>query len=273
MDISKEEIQLLKKIREYGISAEVLSREEKEILQILILKGYIRVEKPVLSGWYYYTLTTSGHEMLEQQQSGLKSTLLSSCDFLDKEEENEDFENSSKNIDILEKNESIAIDVTQRYENEIVKEMEMFGWKIQNHQEIHKKGKAYGRTINIYNQNHVIKTKVSKHIRLHFHRSLELPNIDKIRRIESAIFALPFPEPPTEKSFLWPILFACIGGLILLANPNSAKNIFGIIVIVGWSIWWFYSKVKRQDEMLEICEQSINRKLELIRQLETLKAK
>lgn len=146
--------------------------------------------------------------------------------------------------------------------------MEQFGWSLQGRQEIHEEGDAEGAP-SILGDKYVIKTKVSHYVKLHFVRSLSLPNLDQIKKIESEYFNLPFPEPPTIKSFIWPSLFV-FGGLISLTNSDTGAGIVGFLLLGGLGGWWFYSKVKKRQKNLAICNQTIKRQEELINKLQSL---
>lgn len=121
----------------------------------------------------------------------------------------------------MERTESIVVQVSPEYENAKIKEMEMFGWNLQGRQEIHEEGEAYGRPSWLDKSEYVIKTKVYHYVKLHFVRSLSLPNLDKIQELENEYFGLyppAFPRlfPPGGITgiviwlflwFLWPLYY------------------------------------------------------------------
>jgi len=96
----------------------------------------------------------------------------------------------------MERTESVVVQVAPNYENEKIKEMEMFGWNLQGRQEMHEEGDAYGSPSLLDSSTYVIKTKVSHYVKLHFVRPLSLPNLDRIKPLEAQYFGLPFPEFP-----------------------------------------------------------------------------
>ena len=117
----------------------------------------------------------------------------------------------------MERTESLVVQVAPDYENNKIKEMQRFGWNLQNRQEIHEKGDAFGRPSFLDSSEYLIKTKVSHYVKLHFSRNLSLPNIDKIREFENEYFRVPFPVFPR------------------LAPPGG---IAGIILLFFWYPLW-----------------------------------
>ncbi|MDI6759864.1 MAG: hypothetical protein QMD05_03470 [Candidatus Brocadiaceae bacterium] len=93
----------------------------------------------------------------------------------------------------MERTESIVVQASPQYENNKSKEMELFGWNLQNRQEIHEKGDAYGRPSYISGNTYITKTTIKHYVKLHFVRGLSLPNLDKIKKIETEYLNLPFP--------------------------------------------------------------------------------
>jgi hypothetical protein len=147
--------------------------------------------------------------------------------------------------------------------------MEMFGWSLQSRQEIREEGEAYSRP-SLLGDEYIIKTKVYHYVKLHFTRNLSLPNLDKVKQIESEYFSLPFPPPPSWKG---PIILTAIWLFIvpcgLMAIEGTLANIvyLGGIALCGF---WFYSTWKKRKAARQICEQSLHRAKELVAQLETV---
>lgn len=96
----------------------------------------------------------------------------------------------------MERTESVVVQVAPDYENEKIKEMEIFGWNLQGRQEIHEEGEAYGRPSYIDSNEYLIKTTVYRYVKLHFKRSLNLPNLEKIKELEEQYYSLSFPKFP-----------------------------------------------------------------------------
>lgn len=117
----------------------------------------------------------------------------------------------------MERTESIVVQVAPYYENAKIKEMEAFGWNLQNRQEIHEEGDAYGRPSYIDRSEYIIKTTVYHYVKLHFVRSLGLPNIELVKALETQYFGLPFPRFPR---------LAPPGGLI------------GLVLLMFWYPFW-----------------------------------
>ena len=169
----------------------------------------------------------------------------------------------------MERTESIVVQVAPSYENNKIKEMEMFGWNLQSRQEIHEQGEAYGRPSFLSDSTYVVKTKVSQYVKLHFVRALNMPNLDQIKQIEDQYFTLPFPELPAPKSFLWPLLFILFA-IISISNPKAEGAIAAFIFCGAIGIFWLAFKLKKRQNNIETCMESIKRQEELINQLQSL---
>jgi hypothetical protein len=101
----------------------------------------------------------------------------------------------------MERTESVIIQVSPNYENAKIKEMEIFGWNLQNRQEIHEKGDAYAVPQFLDPSSYItgtvsVMTEVSKYVKLHFVRSLNTSNLDKIKILEDKYFSFPAPDFP-----------------------------------------------------------------------------
>lgn len=141
----------------------------------------------------------------------------------------------------MERTESIVIQVAPDYENVKIKEMEKFGWSLQNRQEIHEEGEAYGRPSFLDSDAYIIKTKVYHYVKLHFARSLSLPNLDKIRELENEYFGLP--EPSFPKQLPW---------MLRISIPWLLARFFGV-ELRGFFLFLFlgpywYNKYKNKYE-------------------------
>jgi len=144
--------------------------------------------------------------------------------------------------------------------------MENFGWSLASRQEIHEEGDAYGSPA-VFSDSYVIKTKVSPYVKLHFSRSLSLPNLDKIKQIESDYMALPFPGLPTTKSFLWPVACILIG---LFGFTGGSGMIAEAVLFLELGGFWLYIKIQKRQKNLAICLQSLERQKELVNHLKSI---
>jgi len=178
----------------------------------------------------------------------------------------------------MERTESFIIEMAPNYENAKIKQMEMFGWNLQGRQEIMGhlmeaktpdslfvamwRGGMEGATGKKYYE-------YDHYVKLHFVRSLNLPNLSKIKNLETECSNLPYPETSAIKSFIWPL------GLILVGLMSLTKpaGVGAFLIAGGGGGWWFYSKVKKRQENRAICEQSVKKHGELINQLESLNQK
>lgn len=112
---------------------------------------------------------------------------------------------------MTQRTESEIVQVAPDYENAMIKHMELFGWSLQGRQEIHEEGDTSGGP-SFLGDEYVAKTRVSHYVKLHFSRSQGLPNLDKIRALETEYndFEVDFPAllPGGVIGFLilWPLL-------------------------------------------------------------------
>lgn len=162
--------------------------------------------------------------------------------------------------------ESIVIQVAPNYENDKIKEMEMFGWDMHGRQEIHEEGDAYGRPSFISDSTYVTKTKVSHYVKLHFIRQHNLPNIDKIKQIESEYFSVPFPLPPSTLSFIMSAFFIFCGlvGLVQFGTKLLGST---MLFLCGGG-WWLFSNIKKQRKNRILREKGAEKQAELITKLQ-----
>ena len=176
----------------------------------------------------------------------------------------------------MERTESLVVQVAPVSENNKIKEMEMFGWSLQNRQEIHEEGDAY--IDSDYGGSYTIKTKVSHYVKLHFSRDLSLPNLGQIQQIEQEYFSLPFPASPPQT---WPVIFTSFFVFVLISSfatifspgatfgaVGGAMAIFAIPTVL--SLLWLKSRVKKRKAAKQICQQSLQRIEELIAQLQAI---
>lgn len=158
-----------------------------------------------------------------------------------------------KGVILMERTESIVVQVAPDYENVKIKEMESFGWNLHGRQEIHEKGDAYGRPSFIDRSEYIIKTKVYHYVKLHFTRSLSLPNLERIKALEAKYFSLPFPKFPR------------------LAPPGG---LFGFIIWMFlwfiWPLWYFFGyKPKKAAADAQLAE-TVQKQQEILSEVQKL---
>lgn len=168
----------------------------------------------------------------------------------------------------MDRTESNIIQVAPNYENNKIKEMEMFGWNLQGRQEIHEEGDAYGEE-SMFGNSYTVTTKVSHYVKLHFVRSLSLPNIEKIKAIEAEYYSKNFPPVPTIKSFILPALLLFFG-VISLLNPDVGSGFMVFLIFGGIGGWLIYSKLNKRKRNIAICEDSLKAQDALIAELKSL---
>lgn len=177
----------------------------------------------------------------------------------------------------MERTESLVVQVAPASENNKIKEMEMFGWSLQNRQEIHEEGDAYIDS-DYGGSSYTIKTKVYHYVKLHFSRDLGIPNLGQIQQIEQEYFNVPFPASPP---LTWPVIFTfffvftTISSFAVIFAPGAtfgpvagAMAIFAVPAVL--SLLWLKSRVKKRKATKQTCDQSLQRIEELIAQLQAI---
>lgn len=170
----------------------------------------------------------------------------------------------------MERTESLIIQVAPNYENEKIQEMQAFGWNVHGRQEIHQEGEAYGRPSLVSSSTYVIKTKVYSYVKLHLVRSLNLPNLDRIKQLEKEYFAQSFPSIPSMTAPGCFTLFGAVGVVVCLAmiTQEGSPGLFGVIMYVVWvalGVLWLKNRQRRQTEATAVRETNL-RRMEKIRQ-------
>jgi len=178
----------------------------------------------------------------------------------------------------VERTESVVVQVHPDYENQKIQEMQLFGWGLQGRQEIEQRGEAYGRPSHLaeFTGTYVIKTTVHRFVKLHFVRSLSLPNLDRIKQLEAEYEALPFPGPFSLKGPRWFTAFWAFGvfpSLIIMSEGHIGRGLgllvaYGALVTLG--IYWLKSRKKKNKLAADICRQSGIRATQLLAEVQHL---
>ena len=174
----------------------------------------------------------------------------------------------------MERTESFIIEVVPSYENAKIKQMEMFGWNLQGRQEIMGhlmeaktsdslfvamwRGGMEGATGKKYYE-------YDHYVKLHFARSLNLPNLVEIKKLEAEYRNLPYPKIPSLKGPIIFILFWLIGLVPNVQAPPGAPIIVTIFIAIGGA--WFYSRMNKRKVSMETRQQSEHRGKEIETQL------
>ncbi len=125
---------------------------------------------------------------------------------------------------MMEPTESKILEVAPQNENDAVRLMESFGWKLQSSQDIHLEGKSVGNP-NLYlgftsPDLYEIKKIITDYTKLYFVRDLDTPNIIEIHNLENEFFYLRYPPQPLSYTGLWIVISLLTG--------------------VGFLVWIFY---------------------------------
>ncbi len=169
----------------------------------------------------------------------------------------------------MERTESKIIQANPDYENDMIREMGRFAWNLQGRQEIHEKGDAYGSP-DIIGGGYTTRTEVSKYVKLHFVRSLDLSNLDRVRQIESEYFSLPFPSPPTEQTGCAIMMVMAILIVVSAIAMGEPTMILPGIFFAGIGYYIFNEVKKKKENAIKIQEQSARRAEPLLAELKAL---
>jgi len=166
----------------------------------------------------------------------------------------------------MERTESIVVQVAPGYENDKIKEMQLFGWNLQSRQEIMghlqeaetpdnlfvaigrgmKEGATGKKT---YEYDHYVK--------LHFVRDLNLPNLSEIKKLENEYYNLHYPVMP---SLTGPIILLGLGVLSFIDVLGGNINlIVGSIFFLAIGSIWMNSRIKKRKVAIETRKQSEQR--------------
>lgn len=174
----------------------------------------------------------------------------------------------------MERTESTVVQVSPDYENEKIHEMQAFGWSLQGRQEIHAQGDAEGKPAN-WSDTYVVKTTVHHYVKLHFVRSLTLPNLDRVRSLEADLRNLPFRALPKLTAPGCLIAFfgiGFIGTLAAIGDPNS-PGIFGVVMSAGFvavGVYWFRARLRGRSIAEATNQESLQRMAEIRQEAATL---
>jgi len=169
----------------------------------------------------------------------------------------------------MERTESTVVQVSPTFENDKIQEMQRFGWNMQGRQEIHEEGEAYGRPSFISDSTYVVKTTVKHYVKLHFVRSLNLPNLERIKKIEAEYSALPFPAPPPLG---WPIGLAIFFSFGIVMTLSFATDFGGVVLFGGFlalCVWWASKRMTARSRAQETCSASAGRARTLLAEAES----
>lgn len=174
----------------------------------------------------------------------------------------------------MERTESTVVQVAPDYENTKIKEMERFGWSLHGRQEIHEKGQAYGRP-SLSGDSYIVKTEVNQYVKLHFIRSLSLPNLQRLRELENEYFSLNFPMNPSLKGPIVLVIFAGLELLFGLAGwgPSgfSSGGLFMTAAVLGVpGALWLRSRLAGGRKAKETREASALRLREVQQELQSI---
>jgi len=186
----------------------------------------------------------------------------------------------------MERTESIVVSVPPDDENTTIRQMSFFGWNLQGRQEV----VGHLRQAEIPNNLFVAmgrgaweeatgrKTYEYDHyVKLHFIRSLELPNLQRVKELQSEFVTLRWPQPP---SLVWPVILTLVpipGGLMMLADPLGKQGSPGLVglvlVVIPWillGVRWIKRRSRRAREARETCSASSKRADEILREAASL---
>jgi zinc-ribbon domain len=176
------------------------------------------------------------------------------------------------------RSESVIVSVSPNFENECIKERELFGWNLQNRQEVvgHLReaetpdglGHALWRGA-VEGMTNTKSLEYDHYVKLHFVRGAGLPNLPRIKQLESEYFSLP---SPTAKGIVWPILFSLMpipSLFVALSDPSGKQGSPGLALLpvaIGWillGLYWVRARRRKQAAAASACAASLARAKEI----------
>lgn len=160
------------------------------------------------------------------------------------------------------RNESRVLQSAPMFENQLIQEMEKFGWSLQGRQEIHEVGDSKGAD-SFLGDKYVVKTKVSHYVKLHFTRDLDLPGLEGIRAVEREYFAVAYPSLPSWKWYLAAVF--CIASGLGIMDQSVGGALFTVAVGVALGAW----TLQRRASKVAARAAADSRRSQLLHELET----
>ena len=165
----------------------------------------------------------------------------------------------------MERTDSQVLQIAPSFENEKIQEMQHWGWKLENRQEIHEQGNAVTKR---ESDGYVTTTEISKYVKLHLTRPRNLPNIDRLKTLENEYNSLPYPQNPTLG---WPIGLTGFFGLGVLVNlSNGVKGVLVCLVLAALCGYWLYRNINKRQVVTQVRAKSGARAHELVTEAESL---
>lgn len=160
--------------------------------------------------------------------------------------------------------ESKSIQVHPRDEQAQIDLMQRFHWSLLNSQEI--------KTVDNHleqrgNSIHSV-TNTENYVKLVFSRDLELPNLDKIKRLEEEFFSLSYPNYPDYPTPIGcfmvvglAILFAVVAGIIGGVTSSGGTGVLlGLIAAAGTYAAYFNLSYKPREEEANLRKEQADQK-------------
>ncbi len=178
----------------------------------------------------------------------------------------------------MERTESVVVSVHPDAENDRIEEMSIFGWNLQGRQEIlgplQKADTSDNLAVAIWRggveaTTDKVYVRRDHYVKLHFARSLNMPNLGKLKEIEAECTSLPFPGAVSLKGPGCFTLFWAIGIVPALATmgKNVAPGAFALIfycLMVALGVFWIRRRLAKNRSAEEIRQRSAARGAELV---------
>lgn len=149
--------------------------------------------------------------------------------------------------------ESKVMQVHPNDEQQVINLMQRFHWSLLNAQEI----KLRDSHLESSYTGDIKSVTVTEHyIKLSFSRDIDLPNLDKVKRLENQFFSLPQPYYPK----LFPI---SIWLWIILA-------FFYGIGIIGWLIYFFVSYTPKKELADKVYKELMQKRTQILEEVDKL---
>jgi hypothetical protein len=153
----------------------------------------------------------------------------------------------------MERTESKIVETAPQDENDVIQNLQSFGWNLQNRQELRFEGNSRTTPDMLSGfggiESSTTTTEIHHYVKLHFVRSMNIPNLDEIHDLENEYFNLSIPDKPKlfpVGLWLW-IILSLIYGIVLV--------IYAIYYLLSYKPslekWNMYARatIKRANEI------------------------
>ncbi len=158
--------------------------------------------------------------------------------------------------------ESFSIQVHPNDEQAQINLMQRFGWNLLSSQEI----KVMDSHLERRGDTIQSVTKSEHYIKLVFSREVDMPNLDRIKRLESEYFSFSYPG---KKGFVGAIIILIIS-IICFAGVEGIAGVAAGVLFLALFAFLVYITVKKNKELQELANSNARRQQEILKEVDQL---